>query len=224
MDDSLLITLFWRGDPLVRGIVITLLALAAGAVGIGTRGVLSLWRANAQSKRFERRFWSGEDLDELYDEVCQTRSQSVIHRLFIGGMSEYRYTLTHDLSSEPSLILLRVRGAMETVLSRYTARIQRNIFWLWNGLVLSVLLGVLGTLWEMMMDFYYSGDTSAAILTLSEALLSSVLGLLIAIVLFILYGILKEAETVFSRDSLIFIAEFCTLLSRHLEETRENSP
>ena len=92
--DLSFVTLITNASLLVQLVMALLLLVSAMSWTYIFRKMFAIRNATAQTAEFENAFWSGANLNALYEEVTATRrrhgSNGALERIFEAGMEEYR--------------------------------------------------------------------------------------------------------------------------------------
>jgi biopolymer transport protein TolQ len=218
--DYTLIALFFRATLIVQLVMLGLIAASIWVWAVTFTKTKMYRRARANATAFDAAFWSGEPLDELYDQMAENPS-SAYERVFVAGMTEWRRSLRDDGGLIPG-VQQRVDRSMDVAIARESERWTHGLNFLATTGSAAPFVGLFGTVWGIMRSFQeiaISGNTSLAVVApgIAEALLATGLGLLAAIPAVILYNKLSA-----DADSLVtglegFADEFSTLLSRQLD-------
>ena len=89
------IALFFRASITVQLVMIALIVASVWVWAVTFTKLAMYRRARANAAAFDAAFWSGEPLDELYDQVADAPS-SAYERVFVAGMTEWRRSLRDD--------------------------------------------------------------------------------------------------------------------------------
>ncbi|MDG3042024.1 protein TolQ [Roseicyclus marinus] len=218
--DYTLIALFFRATLIVQLVMLGLIAASIWVWAVTFTKTKMYRRARANATAFDAAFWSGEPLDELYDQMADNPG-SAYERVFVAGMTEWRRSLRDDGGLIPG-VQQRVDRSMDVAIARESERWTHGLNFLATTGSAAPFVGLFGTVWGIMRSFQeiaISGNTSLAVVApgIAEALLATGLGLLAAIPAVILYNKLSA-----DADSLVtglegFADEFSTLLSRQLD-------
>ena len=87
--DFSLIALFARASLTVQIVMVLLILASFWAWSIIIQKFLTYAQARRDADRFDRAFWSGQPLDDLYDRIGETPSGPA-ERIFSAGMTEWR--------------------------------------------------------------------------------------------------------------------------------------
>jgi len=218
--DFSLIALFFRASLTVQLVMVALILASVWVWAIAFSKFAVFRRARANSAAFDAAFWSGEPLDDLYDQVAAA-PRTAAERVFVAGMTEWRRSLRDDGALIPG-VQQRVDRSMDVAIARENERLTNGLTFLATTGAISPFVGLFGTVWGIMRSFQeiaISGQSSLAVVApgIAEALLATGLGLLAAIPAVIFYNKLSR-----DADNLVagyesFADEFSTLLSRQLD-------
>ena len=215
--------LFLRADPIVKGVIIMLIAASLWCWAIIFEKVLGLRRLNARSTEFEQSFWSGNSLDELYDRIAN-QPRDPMSAVFVAAMREWRRAPQGSNPGPEGRVGIgdRIDRVMQITLAREMDRVEKNMTFLASTGATAPFIGLFGTVWGIMNSFQsiaISKNTSLAVVApgIAEALFATALGLLAAIPAVVAYNKLtKDLDRYASRlDS--FAGEFSAILSREME-------
>jgi len=201
---------------LVLQAVMLMLAVALVWMGIvAASKSLELLRVRGEADAFERQFWSGTSLDELYASMTakQTGSFSAI---FMAAMYEWQRTL----GASPRA-LSGVQGRMERLMAvsiaRETDRLERGLTLL--GIIPSAapLLGLAGALWTLMAGLGSAEDFVALAPVAAQGLLAAASGLFVAVFSLVFHRSLKHAVRRHEQRMKDFAQEFSAIVSRQID-------
>lgn len=217
--DLSLLSLFIEASLLVQAVMVLLLFISIVSWGqILAKGRL-LKAARADADVFEKRFWSGIDLVELYKQVAKNRDgNDGMAGLFEAGFGEFA-RLHKQGGVEPMAILEGAQRAMRVALSREIDRLEANLSFLATVGSTSPYIGLFGTVWGIMNSFRALGSVQQATLAMvapgiAEALIATAMGLFAAIPAVIAYNrYANDVERLVNRYEA-YSEEFSTLLQR----------
>ena len=219
--DFSLLALFARSSLTVKLVMILLVLASVWSWAIIIQKFMVFAAARREQARFDRDFWSGEPLDDLYDRLGDTPS-GASERIFAAGMTEWRRSHRDDGALIPGGVR-RIDRAMNVAIQREETRLFKGLSFLATVGSTAPFIGLFGTVWGIKTAFEgiaMSQDTSLAVVApgIAEALLATALGLLAAIPAVVFYNKLSgDAERV-TGNWEAFADEFSTLLSRQLDE------
>ena len=218
--DFTLVALFFRASFIVQLVMVALIVASVWVWTIAFTKFAMFRRARGNAATFDASFWSGEPLDELYDQVADA-PRSASERVFVAGMTEWRRSLRDDGALIPG-VQQRVDRSMDVAIARESQRMTNGLNFLATTGATAPFVGLFGTVWGIMRSFQeiaISGQTSLAVVApgIAEALLATGLGLLAAIPAVILYNKLSSDADEIVGTFESFADEFSTLLSRQLD-------
>lgn len=199
-------------------LILVLASLWTWTILIGK--LIGFARAKAAADRFERAFWSGQPLDDLYD-ALEGRPRTAIERIFAAGMREWRRSFTGAGGLIPGADQ-RITRVMSVAVARESDRYERGIGVLATVGAVAPFIGLFGTVWGIKNSFESIAGAQSANLTvvapgIAEALLATALGLLAAIPAVTAYNYCAGRHDRLALRLETFADEFATLLSRQLE-------
>ncbi|MFS1524403.1 protein TolQ [Microbulbifer sp. 2304DJ12-6] len=200
--------------------LLLLLASVVSWVMIIQRG-LYLSRAKQALNSFERRFWSGADLNKLFREGNERAERSKtdgVESLFRAGFTEFT-RLRQQGSSGPEAVMEGTERAMRVGMSREQEKVEMNLPFLATVGSVSPYIGLFGTVWGIMNSFRGLATMHQATIAtvapgISEALVATAMGLFAAIPAVIAYNRYSaKAEWLLSSYET-FAEEFSSILHR----------
>lgn len=176
-------------------------------------------RARKDAEQFERRFWSGIELGELYRRVSERRDRlHGLEAIFESGFREFIH-LRKQTGSDPAFVMEGAQRAMRVALNREYEFLETHLSFLATVGSTSPYVGLFGTVWGIMNAFLGLGKMQAASIEtvapgIAEALIATAFGLLAAIPAVIAYNrFANDLERVMGRYDN-FMDEFSTVLQR----------
>lgn len=176
---------------------------------------------------FEKRFWSGLQLEQLYQAVNR-RSQNVslLEQVFLGGYQEFRYLYEYPNLPVNSGLESAQRG-MQANLNRQVAALESRLPMLATIGSTSPYIGLFGTVWGIMGAFQSLGNVQHATLAMvapgiAEALIATAMGLFAAIPAVIAYNRFSSQVEQQIGHCESFMDEFMGLLERQAHLQRGN--
>lgn len=180
---------------------------------------LTFKRAREAADQFERRFWSGAELGELYKRVSARRGKvSGMEAIFESGFREYVH-LHKQGNADPMSVLEGSQRAMRVALNREIEELEMHLSFLATVGSTSPYVGLFGTVWGIMTSFHTIGQMQQATIAtvapgISEALVATAMGLFAAIPAVVGYNrYSNDLERLVARYD-IFVEEFSTILQR----------
>ncbi|WP_376692609.1 protein TolQ [Wenzhouxiangella sp. EGI_FJ10409] len=145
-----------------------------------------LSRAESRSRKFEEKFWSGADLNNLYDSVAGNREpREGLEALFEAGFREFSRQ-REEGRIDADALTNGAQRAMRVTLTREMDRLEHRLSFLATVGSVSPYVGLFGTVWGIMNSFRgLAGSQQATIAMvapgISEALIATAMGLFAAI-------------------------------------------
>lgn len=214
-----IISLFIDASILVQAVMLLLLAASVISWTFIIQKASQLKQARSEGDVFEKRFWSGIDLVELYKQVAKRRSEMTgMAVLFEAGFGEFA-RLRNQGGVEPMAMVEGAQRSMRVAMSREVDALESNLSFLATVGSTSPYVGLFGTVWGIMNSFRALGGAEQATLSMvapgiAEALVATAMGLFAAIPAVIAYNrYANDVERVVNRYDT-FMEEFSTLLQR----------
>ena len=185
------------------------------------RKLRSLKAIKTQNDEFEREFWSGTSLNDLYAAAAQNARQGgPMERIFASGMREYQ-KLRERRIGDPGTLLDGARRAMRASFQREMDATESNLSFLASVGSISPYIGLFGTVWGIMHAFTgLAGLQQVTLATvapgIAEALVATALGLFAAIPAVVAYNRFARDIDRISIKQETFIEEFSNILQRNL--------
>ena len=219
--DFSIVSLLLNASWVVQAVVLLLLTLSVISWAAIFRKLFALKRVKALTEDFERDFWSGSSLNDLYAGATQNaRRGSPMERIFASGMREY-LKLRERRIGDSGALLDGARRAMRASYQRELDAMEVNLAFLASVGSVSPYVGLFGTVWGIMHAF--TGLASLTQVTLAtvapgiaEALVATAIGLFAAIPAVVAYNrFAHDIDRVANRLET-FIEEFSNILHRNL--------
>ena len=164
---------------------------------------------------FHKRFWSGEDLNVLYDEI-ELENIPLYGSLsvFQSAFKEFKQLNPQEVITE--LDLEGINRCMRVAIAADEEEMNKHLPFLANVGSVSPYVGLLGTVWGIMTSFQGLSDATQATINavapgISEALVATAMGLFAAIPAVIAFNkYTSELETM-SQSTLIFSEELASI-------------
>ena len=185
---------------------------------------LFLGAAQRGFREFEDTFWSGIDLNNLYDELtAQAQEDGTgdgIENVFRAGFREFNRLAQSD-KADPEAVMEGTDRAMRVALSREDEKLSTNLPFLASVASVSPYIGLFGTVWGIMNSFRGLAMVQQATLAtvapgISEALIATAMGLFAAIPAVIAYNRYAAQVEVINGNYETFAEEFSSILHRQV--------
>jgi biopolymer transport protein TolQ len=219
-----IVSMFLRADIIVKAVMTLLLLASLWSWTIIFNKWVTLSNLRRKARRFEKLFWSGQSLDELYQQYA-ARNDHPLSAMFIAGLREWRRAFEAGAPRESMLggVKDRIDKAMSVTILRETDGVEKNLGILATIGSVSPFVGLFGTVWGIMNSFSAIAarhDTTLAVVApgIAEALFATAMGLLAAIPAVIFYNRFVADIGRYVNQLDAFADEFSAILSRQLDE------
>lgn len=218
--DLSIMTLFWEAHIVVQLVMVGLLLASVWSWAIIAEKMMLFARTRRETNSFEHVFWSGQSLEELYNQIGARPTRSMA-ALFVAAMREWKRSV--ETNPKPLAGLqMRVEKVLDVALSREIDRLERRLLFLATVGATAPFVGLFGTVWGIMNAFQAiagSKSTNLAIVApgIAEALFATALGLLAAIPAVIFYNKFTHEVSRHAQRLEGFADEFSAILSRQMD-------
>jgi biopolymer transport protein TolQ len=218
--DFSLVALFARATLTVKLVMISLIIASFWSWAIIIQKHIRYRRARAEAEAFDAAFWSGEPLDQLFEQIGPNPATPP-ERVFAAGMAEWRRSHRADGGLIPGAVA-RIDRSMDVAIAREGRALTQGLTFLASVGSASPFIGLFGTVWGIKYAFEeiaLAQSTNLAVVApgIAEALLATGLGLLAAIPATIFYNKLSDDSDAILSGYEAFADEFNTILSRQLD-------
>ena len=217
--DMSIYTLVLQASAVVQAVMVGLLlaSLASWTVIFGK--LFGLKRVRSANDDFEREFWAGKNLNDLYAEAGKRVDGSTMERIFASGMREF-LKLRERRVTEAGALLDGARRAMRASYQRELDTIESNLSFLASVGSVSPYVGLFGTVWGIMHAFVGLSNMQQVTLAtvapgIAEALVATAIGLFAAIPAVIAYNRFARDIDRIAIQLESFIEEFSNILQRN---------
>ena len=212
-----------QADPVVKAVLLLLVLASVWSWTVIFDKAFRLGRLRRKARAFERAFWSGAPLDDLYRRLGRNPDHPMA-MLFAAAMEEWRDAPRHTASSG-RVLLERIEKVMTLALEREIELLGRHLSSLATIGATAPFVGLFGTVWGIMNSFQsiaLTKNTTLAVVApgIAEALLATALGLIAAIPAVVAYNKLSGELERYANRVTSFADEFTVVLSRELESGR----
>ena len=185
------------------------------------RKLFALGRVKALNEQFERDFWSGNSLNDLFNNaVKRAQEAGPMERLFASGMREFQ-KLRERRVSDTGALMDGARRAMRASFQREMDVIESNLSMLASVGSVSPYVGLFGTVWGIMHAFTGLANMQQVTLAtvapgIAEALVATAIGLFAAIPAVVAYNrFARDIDRIAIRLET-FMEEFSNILQRNV--------
>ena len=218
--DLSILQLVLNASLVVQLVMLLLVAVSVASWAAIFRKLFALKRVNALNDDFERDFWSGTSLNELFSSAAQNaKFAGPMERIFASGMREF-FKLREKRVTDTGALLDGARRAMRASFQRELDAIESNLSFLASVGSVSPYVGLFGTVWGIMHAFIgLSNMTQVTLATvapgIAEALVATAIGLFAAIPAVIAYNRFARDIDRIAGQLESFIEEFSNILQRN---------
>ncbi|MBZ0131832.1 MAG: protein TolQ [Rhodocyclaceae bacterium] len=217
--DLSILSLIANASILVKGVMLLLALVSLTSWYWIFRKWFAIRDARARTDQFERDFWSGGDLNSLYQSAVNDRhSAGALERIFEAGYREFT-KLRGQKSLDPASIVDGARRAMRATYQREMDHLEAHLAFLASVGSVSPYVGLFGTVWGIMNAFRGLANVSSATLAhvapgIAEALVATAIGLFAAIPAVVAYNRFAHDIDRVSIRFESFMEEFSNILQR----------
>ena len=219
--DLSIVQLMLNASWVVQAVVALLVVVSVVSWAAIFRKVFALRRVRSYNEDFEREFWSGTNLNDLYASAAQNAKHGgPMERIFASGMREYQ-KLRERRITDSGALLDGARRAMRASFQRELDALETNLSFLGSVGSVSPYVGLFGTVWGIMHAF--TGLAALAQVTLAtvapgiaEALVATAIGLFAAIPAVVFYNRFSHDIDRVANAMETFMEEFSNILQRNL--------
>jgi biopolymer transport protein TolQ len=217
--DLSLITLISNASFLVKLVIGLLLVMSLASWWFIFRKGFVVRDARRKAEDFERTFWSGSDLNSLFQAIVSSRRPSgSMERIFEAGFREF-VKLRKQTTLAVASVMDGTRRAMRASYQREMEYLDKHLAFLATVGSVSPYIGLLGTVWGIMNAFRGLANVHQATLAqvapgIAEALIATAIGLFAAIPAVVAFNYYAREIDSLSTRFESFMEEFSNILQR----------
>ena len=219
--DLSILHLVLNASLVVQLVMLLLVVVSISSWAAIFRKLFALRRVKSLNETFEREFWSGTNINELFaSAIKNAKLAGPMERIFASGMREFQ-KLRERRITDSGTLMDGARRAMRASFQREMDVVETNLSFLASVGSVSPYVGLFGTVWGIMHAF--TGLASLQQVTLAtvapgiaEALVATAIGLFAAIPAVVAYN--RFARDI-DRVAIMletFIEEFSNILQRNV--------
>jgi len=181
------VSVFLRADPIVKAVMVILLIASLWSWTIIINKSLAFGTLRRKATRFEKVFWSGQSLDELYQQFAP-KADHPMAATFVSALREWRRAFEGGPPREALVpgVKDRLDKAMGVTIMRETDGLERQLGVLATIGSTAPFIGLLGTVIGILNAFQAiatqkTSGIGAVAGGISEALVTTAFGLFVAI-------------------------------------------
>jgi biopolymer transport protein TolQ len=175
-------------------------------------------RLTKVAEEFEEQFWSGGEMNRIYQEWGGEREPEGIVNIFIAGYREYNRLYQKPNVSRADMVD-GVHRTMRVAMSREIDGLEIHLSFLATVGSTSPYVGLFGTVWGIMNSFRSLGALQQVTIAtvapgIAEALIATAMGLFAAIPAVIAYNRFAHTAERLTNRYEIFMEEFLSIVNR----------
>ncbi|KRB78828.1 MULTISPECIES: protein TolQ [Oxalobacteraceae] len=226
--DLSFISLISNASVLVQLVMALLLLVSIMSWTYIFRKMFAIKSAQVQTEEFERAFWSGGNLNALYEEATSNRRRNgksgALERIFESGMGEFikgKAIFAGKGQIDQGSMIDGARRAMRAAYQREMDALESHLAFLASVGSVSPYVGLFGTVWGIMNAFRGLANVQQATLAsvapgIAEALIATAIGLFAAIPAVVAYNRYSHDIDRLAIRFESFIEEFSNILQRQV--------
>lgn len=219
--DLSILHLVLNASFVVQGVMLLLMMVSITSWAAIFRKFFALRRVKALNEVFERDFWSGSSLNDLFASASKNASMvGPMERTFASGMREFQ-KLRERRITDVGTLMDGARRAMRASYQREMDEIETNLSFLASVGSVSPYVGLFGTVWGIMHAFVGLATLTQVTLAtvapgIAEALVATAIGLFAAIPAVVAYNRFARDIDRIATQQETFIEEFSNILQRNV--------
>jgi biopolymer transport protein TolQ len=227
--DLSIIHLVLNASAVVQAVMLLLMVVSISSWAAIFRKLFSLKKVKGQNEEFEREFWSGSSLNELFNAATKRASEcGPMERIFASGMREYQ-KLRERRITDVGTLMDGARRAMRASFQREMDAVESNLSFLASVGSVSPYVGLFGTVWGIMHAFVGLASLTQVTLAtvapgIAEALVATAIGLFAAIPAVVAYNRFARDLDRIAIQQETFIEEFSNILQRNVSAQAAPAP
>lgn len=219
-DQMSIFSLIQQATLVVQIVLLILIVLSLFSWASIFRKFFAFGAMHRKNALFERQFWSGANLQDLYASATKHAAQGgQLERLFVSGMREYN-KLKERRISDVNMQLDGVYRAMRATTQREVDAAEEGLSFLATVGSITPYIGLLGTVWGILHAFTgFSLEAQVSLSTvapaIAEALIATAVGLFAAIPAVVAYNRFSGDLNKIEGKMDAFSEEFANILHRN---------
>lgn len=219
--DLSIIELILNASLVVKMVMLLLIGVSLVSWYWIFRKAFAIRDARLRTDQFERDFWSGGDLNAMFQSAVNNRHETgALERIFESGYREFT-KLRGQTSLDTKAVVDGARRAMRATYQRELDDLDAHLSFLASVGSVSPYVGLLGTVWGIMHSFRGLSNMTTATLSavapgIAEALVATAIGLFAAIPAVVAYNRFAHDVDRISVRFESFMEEFSNILQRQI--------
>jgi biopolymer transport protein TolQ len=220
--DFSIVSLVLHASFVVQLVMAGLLVVSLASWTVIFGKLFGLKKVRAVNEEFEREFWAGKNLNDLYNDAGRRAEGAPMERIFASGMREF-LKLRERRVTDGGMLLDGSRRAMRASFQRELDVVEANLSFLATVGSVSPYVGLFGTVWGIMHAFVGLANLQQVSLAtvapgIAEALVATAIGLFAAIPAVIAYNRFARDIDRIAIQMETFIEEFSNILQRNASQ------
>jgi len=218
-----MLSFFTDASPIVKFVLLILLSCSIFSWAFIIQRYQFFKKLDAAMAIFEKRFWSGIELTQLFQDFNRQREALVgLEPVFCAGFQVFQQ-LDHNKPETFPLILENIQRAMYISAAREIEKYRSYLGFLATVGSISPYIGLFGTVWGIMTSIQALGNVQQATISMiapgiSEALIATALGLFAAIPAVIAYNYFSRRLNTLTTTFEIFQEEVMAIVFYQLNQ------
>jgi biopolymer transport protein TolQ len=219
--DLSILHLVLNASAVVQAVMLLLMVVSISSWAAIFKKLFALNRVKSLNEDFERNFWSGSSLNDLFAIATKNAAHcGPMERIFASGMREFQ-KLRERRITDAGTLMDGARRAMRASFQREMDVVETNLSFLASVGSVSPYVGLFGTVWGIMHAFTgLAALTQVTLATvapgIAEALVATAIGLFAAIPAVVAYNRFARDIDRISIQQETFIEEFSNILQRNV--------
>jgi biopolymer transport protein TolQ len=207
-----------NAGPVVKAVMLLLACTSIISWGVIFQRAMLLKKVRVSSVKFEQKFWSGIDLNQLYHKLDQRREELTgLENIFHAGFNEFLRLRQRGLHFD--VVIEGIQRTMRVSQARECDKLEDQLAFLATVGSISPYVGLFGTVWGIMGSLQALGHMSQVTLAMiapqiSETLIATAMGLFAAIPAVIAYNRYSNTVNRLANQYHTFLEEFTSVLHR----------
>lgn len=209
--------LILQASPIVQLVMLILLLASLFSWYLIAKLYMSYKKAQADDEHFQKIFWSGAELNTLYNNAQLNSKRTGLEDIFYQGLGEF--LKLKKLNAPATQSIEGTERILRVGLSRDQGYLENGLGVLASIGSVAPYIGLFGTVWGIMNAFIGLSEVDQVTLAtvapgIAEALIATAIGLFAAIPAVLAFNhFTAKSETIYS-DRALFAEEMVALLQR----------
>lgn len=225
--DLSIIGLIAQADMVVKLVMLLLVIASIWSWAVIFDKTIIFNKVKRRTDRFEKQFWSGQVLHQLYDKLKSSADHPLAF-VFVSAMHEWNKFQDASAKAKDAMangVRERLYQTMLVAGNREIAKLEKQLPFLATVGASATFIGLFGTVWGIVTSFQSIAASKSTTLVvvapgIAEALLATGLGLIVAVPASVFYNILSHKLNHLAARIEDFSCELSVLLSHEIDSRR----